>query len=113
MRTREHRLWVVGLLVALLIAGVGSFYASSHPDALEFAAEQTGFSDSAQDSAAADSPVADYEVDGIESPRLSGGLAGVLGALVVLLIAGGLAWGLRRRGRGDAADVAPGLQQDA
>ena len=36
---------------ALLVAGVASYYASSHPDGLEHVAEQTGFIDSAEDSA--------------------------------------------------------------
>ena len=32
------------LLVSLLVAGVASYYASCHPDGLEYVAEQTGFS---------------------------------------------------------------------
>jgi cobalt/nickel transport protein len=93
-----RRFVLVGLLVALLVAGVGSYYASTHPDGLEHVAEQTGFADSAEDSAAADSPLADYETRGVEDSRLSGGVAGVAGALVVLLLAGGLALAVRRRG---------------
>ena len=50
------------------IAGVGSFYASSHPDGLEYVAEQTGFLDSAEDSATADSPFADYGNAGSTTP---------------------------------------------
>ena len=95
-------LWVVGLAVALLVAGVLSWYASASPDGLEWAAEQAGFLGTAEDSAAAASPLADYGVSGIDSERLSGGLAGVVGVLVTLLLAGGLALLLRRRGR-DAA----------
>lgn len=89
--------FIVGLVVALLVAGVGSYYASSHPDGLEHVAEQTGFLDTAEDSAAADGPLADYQTSGVTNGRLSGGLAGVLGVLVTLLIAGGAAWLLRRR----------------
>jgi len=96
MRTR--RFHVVALLVALLVAGVASYYASAHPDGLEHVAEQAGFLHAAEDSATSDSPLADYQVAGIEDARLSGGLAGVLGVLLVLLIAGGLAWAVRRRG---------------
>jgi hypothetical protein len=93
-----RRLLLIGLVAALLVAGVASYYASSHPDGLEHVAEQAGFLDTARDSAAADSPLADYQTDGIDDARLSGGVAGVVGALVVLLLAGGLAWALRRRG---------------
>lgn len=102
-RTKDYRFFLVGLLVALVIAGVGSFYASSHPDGLEHVAEQTGFLDSAEDSATAESPLADYQVDGVEDERLSGGLAGVVGVFLVLLIAGGVAL-LVRRGPSDHHD---------
>ena len=96
--TRPGRtLWIAGLVLALLVAGVGSWYASSSPDGLEWAAEQTGFADSAQDSATAGSPLADYQVDGQEG-RVSGGLAGVVGVVVTLALAGGLTLVLRRRG---------------
>lgn len=86
------------LVVSLLVAGVASFYASSHPDGLEHVAEETGFLDSEQDSATSDSPLADYGVEGVDDERLSGGLAGVIGCLVVLGLAGGLFLVIRRRG---------------
>lgn len=111
---RDRRFFLVGLVVALLIAGVGSFYASSHPDGLEYVAEQTGFMDSADDSAAADSPLADYQVDGVDDARLSGGLAGVVGVLLVLALAGGLAFFVRRRGSTDRPeDIRTPEEQDA
>lgn len=94
-----RKLFLVGLLVALLIAGVGSYYASSHPDGLEFVAHKTGFLDSAKDSSTAGSPMADYQTKGVDNERLSGGLAGVTGSLLVLVLAGGTAWAVRRRGR--------------
>jgi cobalt/nickel transport protein len=85
------------LAVALLVAGVASFYASSHPDGLEYVAERTGFLHAAEDSAASRSPMADYTTRGVDDERLSGGVAGVAGALVVLVLAGGLFRVLRRR----------------
>ena len=90
--------FVAALLVALAIAGFGSYYASSHPDGLEHVAEQTGFADSAEDSKAADSPLADYRAEGVEDDRVAGGIAGVAGVVVVLVLMGGLAFALRRRG---------------
>lgn len=95
---RSRTFFVAGLIVALLVAGVVSFYASSHPDGLEFVAEKTGFADSAEESATSDSPLADYRTKGVDDERLSGGLAGVLGSLLVLVLAGGLAFVVRRRG---------------
>ncbi len=95
MKTRA--LVVTGLLVALLIAGGVSFYASSRPDGLEYVAGQTGFLDTADDHAVADGPLADYGVKGVDDGRLSGGLAGVIGAAVTLLVMGGLVLAVRRR----------------
>lgn len=95
MRTRT--LVVVGLLVSLLVAGIASYYASAHPDGLEYVAEQAGFAHKAEDSVGADSPLSDYRVKGVENDAVAGGLAGVLGAAVVLVLAGGLTWAVRRR----------------
>jgi hypothetical protein len=100
-RVSTRTLVVVGLLVSLVLAGVVSFYASGHPDGLEFVAEKTGFLSSASDPATADSPFADYATKGIDNPRLSGALAGVVGCAVVLVVAGGLFMLLRRRGPSD------------
>lgn len=102
MRTRTFV--VVALLVSLLVAGGASYFASSNPDGLEYVAENVGFADAAEDSATADSPLSDYQVRGIENDALSGGLAGVVGAVVVLLVAGGLVYLVRRRGTGATQD---------
>ncbi len=99
MRTRT--LVVTGLLVALLVAGVASYWASSHPDGLQHVAQQAGFADKAKGSAADDSPLSGYKVKGVENDAVSRGLAGVLGAVVVLVIAGGLTYAVRRRGSTD------------
>ena len=99
MRTRTFLL--AGLVVALLLGGVASYYASSHPDGLEYVAEQVGFLDTADDHAAGDGPLAEYAVDGVEDDRLSGGLAGVIGIGVTLLLAGGIGYAVRRRGPQD------------
>ena len=93
----SRRFFAVFLVAALLVAGVASYYASSHPDGLEFVAGETGFLDRADDSPAADSPLADYSTKGIDDDRVSGGVAGVVGSLLVLVLSGGLFWGLRRR----------------
>jgi hypothetical protein len=112
-RRRTTGFLLVGLLVALLIAGVGSYYASSSPDGLEWSAEEEGFLHTARDSATADSPLADYAVSGVDDGRLSGGLAGVIGVAVTLVLAGGVTLLLRRRPADDAerdaaAPSAPG-----
>ncbi|SDF36335.1 cobalt/nickel transport protein [Blastococcus aurantiacus] len=105
-RGRTTGFLLVGLLVALLVAGVGSYYASSSPDGLEWSAEEEGFLDTAEDSAAADSPLADYAVSGVDDGRLSGGLAGVIGVVVTLVLAGGITLLVRRRSGSPADDTA-------
>ena len=98
-RKRVPFRWVaVGIaVVALLLAGVVSYYDSANPDGLEYVAGKTGFLDSASEHGAADGPLADYGTKGVDNERLSGGLAGVIGTVVVLVLAGGLALVVRRR----------------
>lgn len=90
--------WVigVGIAISLLAAGVVSFYASGDPDGLEKVAEDQGFIEQATDSANATLPTADYGIQGVESERLSVGLAGVLGVAVMIVVAFGLFWWLGR-----------------
>ena len=104
--TRNRIFLLIGLSVALLIAGVASYYASSSPDGLESTAQDSGFLDSAKDSATAGSPLADYGVSGVDSERLSVGLAGIIGVLVVLLLATLLTTLIKRRDRPRTTDPA-------
>jgi len=103
-----------GLLVALLLAGVVSSFASSSPDGLDAAARQgctfdaddniTGGTCMAQqerDHQLKDSPLADYGIRGIDNEYLSTGLSGVLGVLVTFGVGAGVFWLVRRRGRVD------------
>jgi cobalt/nickel transport protein len=108
--TTSTRFSVGFLVVALLIAGGLSYFASSAPDGLDTVAlngcqtvptaggeELTGecIARNATDHAAAGSPLADYRLlggDGTVGPT------GIIGVLVTLVVAGGLFWLLRRRG---------------
>lgn len=96
-RIATKALVIAGLLVSLVLAGIVSAYASGHPDGLEYVAEQVGFIETAEDSAAADSPVADYSTQGVENERLSVGIAGVLGVAITAAVMWGLLLLLRRR----------------
>lgn len=103
-RISRAALLIAGLIVSLMVAGVVSYYASSHPDGLEYVAGTEGFLDTAEDhKTSAESPMADYQTAGISNERLSVGVAGITGTLSVLGIAGGLAMVIRRRGTGAAA----------
>ena len=95
----KRSVWVlvgVGIAISLFLAGFVSFYASSEPDGLVKVAEDQGFLATAQDSAAAALPTAGYGIAGIDSEHLSGGLAGVLGVVVIAVIGFGLFWLLGR-----------------
>jgi hypothetical protein len=98
-RVSTQVLVLVGLLVALFLAGVVSYYASSSPDGLNRVAEDHGFSHTQKKHASESSPFAGYGTRGVHDKRLSGGVAGVAGSLVVLALAGGLALVVRRRGK--------------
>ncbi len=105
--TSTRKFFAGFLLVALLVAGVASYYASSHPDGLNFVAQKSGFIDQEKASPTSEGPFAGYSTKGIHDDRLSGGVAGVAGCLLVLGIASGVFW-LVRRGDRDA----DGSEQD-
>jgi hypothetical protein len=100
--TRNRVFLAAGVLVALLLAGVVSFHASTAPDGLEKVAVDHGLDVTARDHAVGDSPFAGYGTKGVEDRRLSGGLAGVTGVVITLGAAGGLFLVLRHKaGRRD------------
>ncbi|RKN49504.1 PDGLE domain-containing protein [Micromonospora endolithica] len=109
MKKRSWGFIVGGLLVALLLAGVVSNFASAHPDGLDsslregctFDAEDniTGGSCPAQQEKEHEvgGPLADYGIAGVDNEFLSTGLSGVLGVLLTFAVAGGAFWLVRRR----------------
>lgn len=99
---RTRTFWIVFAAVTLLIAGGVSYLASSHPDGLDSATlkgcevvevdgaeELTGscIAQHAKPHTLEQSPLADYSIGG--DSALSG-VAGVVGVVVTLLLAGGL-----------------------
>jgi cobalt/nickel transport protein len=99
-----------GLLVALLLAGVVSNFASGSPDGLDATAREgcTFSADGAitggtcmlqreHDHQLAGSPLADYGIRGIHNQYVSTGLSGMLGVLVTFAVGGGVFWLVRRR----------------
>ncbi|MGD2042627.1 MAG: energy-coupling factor ABC transporter permease [Acidimicrobiia bacterium] len=94
---------VGGILVSLVFAAVVSQFAVDSPDGLESVAEETGFIESAEDHALADSIFADYATAGISNESLSLAIAGIVGTVVTLLVAAGIFLGMREtRGRDPA-----------
>jgi cobalt/nickel transport protein len=105
-----------GLLVALLLAGVVSSFASASPDGLDAAARRGCTVDSAgtitggtcmaqqeRDHQLEDSPLAGYGIRGIDNPYVSTGLSGVLGVLVTFALGAGVFRLARRRGTASPA----------
>ena len=89
----------IGLVGALVVAGGLRGFAADEPDGLERVAIDEGFDEAAEDHALADSPLADYAVEGVEDERLSTGLAGLVGVAITLVVAGGLFYGIRVYGK--------------
>jgi cobalt/nickel transport system permease protein len=97
VKTRIATFIGIGLLVALLLAAIVSFYASGSPDGLERVAGDTGFNAAEEEHALGDSPFADYGTSGVDNARLSGGLAGIVGVLATFTVAGGIFYLVKRR----------------
>jgi cobalt/nickel transport system permease protein len=102
--SRNRKFLLAGLVLALFLAGVVSFYASSAPDGLEKVASDQGIDAKAKDHSAADGPLADYGTKGVDNNRLSGGLAGLAGVLLTFAVGGVLFVALSRRRPRDADD---------
>jgi hypothetical protein len=109
----RRSLVLVGLLVALVLAGGVSYWASSAPDGLNKVAADQGFDKGAKDHHLDDSPFAGYETNGAGDGALSGGLAGVVGVGVTFLLVGGVVWGVRRRSAASGRAGADTDEQDA
>jgi hypothetical protein len=96
-RLRTSTLVLVGVVLALVLAGVVSFYASGSPDGLNKVAADKGFDKQEKAHQLEDSPFAGYGTEGIDNERLSGGLAGVVGVAVTFVVVGALVLVVRRR----------------
>ncbi|GAB3435559.1 hypothetical protein GCM10027517_04840 [Phycicoccus ginsengisoli] len=103
----SRALLLVGLALVLLLAGVVSSYASSHPDGLNHVARTLGFGSTASPHASDGSPFSGYATRGIGDARVSRGLAGVIGVVLVSAVGAGLFWNLRRKGPPATETTAP------
>lgn len=113
MTSRAGRVLAGLLLAALVIAGVVSGFASGSPDGLTAVSEDKGFSSLETEHAAADSPLAGYELSGVGNDRLSVGLAGVAGVAVTFVLGAAIFLAVRRGARPDQPreDVPDGLSR--
>jgi hypothetical protein len=108
MKDRKNLMLFIGggLIVALGLAFFVSPLASSSPDGLERVSIDEGFAETAEDHTLADSPLADYAVEGVDDENLSTGLAGTIGVAITFglgMIVFGLIRSMRARRSGPQA----------
>jgi len=84
---------MVGIVIALLIAGLAPFLASSNPDGLESAAEKFSSAEGT-DYVAFNSPMPDYAIEGMG--RTGEVLAVMIGTLLMLVMAYGAVMVLKK-----------------
>lgn len=89
-----------GISLSLLLV-LFSPLASSHPDGLEWVAEQKGFLETAREALYAIVP--DYTMPGISNPALATIVAGILGVVIVFGVAYGVARAEKRSAASEAA----------
>jgi hypothetical protein len=88
----------LALAVAVGLAVFASPYASSSPDGLEKIAEKKGFlADGRLHAFQESSPVPDYAFPGVHDARLATALAGLVGTVLVALVATAIVTLARRR----------------
>lgn len=69
----------IAIFLSVLIAGVLSYFASSHPDGLEKVSADKGLNTQETTSAISNSFFADYGIAGLEN---STGIAGIIGVVI-------------------------------
>lgn len=103
---------LAGLFMALVLAGVVSYYASASPDGLNRVAIDKGFDQGEKAHPLNNSPLSGYSLRGVDNERVSGGLAGVAGVGVTFLAGATLALVLRRR-KADPTSARRGADEGA
>jgi hypothetical protein len=92
-----RRFFLAFALAAVVLAGGVSLFASPAPDGLDRVAQDHGMVRAERAHALGDGPLAGYGARGMAKPRLSRGMAGVAGVVVVLALTSGLAFAVRRK----------------
>jgi cobalt/nickel transport protein len=88
---------IIGLVIALFLAGIISIFASSSPDGLEKVAENLGFLEKGEGDPTLKAPVPDYAMPGIKNEKLATGIAGIVGTLILFGLGYGLATVIKSR----------------
>ena len=94
----DIRWWHIGLIIALVLAGGVSLFASSFPDGLERVAINHDFIELGEGYEVIHSPMPDYTVPGIGNEVLAASLAGLIGTLMMF----GLVYGMGKALKGSS-----------
>lgn len=100
--TASKKKWIGLLIITLVAGGLLSPWASSQPDGLERVAEDHGFLEKAG-AVHEWAPIPDYEVAGIPWSAVRVGLAGVIGAAIMITVLWGALRSLSGHRRGTDA----------
>lgn len=92
----RREIWFL-LILALALALFLSPFASSFPDGLERVAEDHGFIEQGEGQEVIHSPIPDYALPGIANEKVATALAGIIGTLLTLAVAYGIACLLKSR----------------
>ncbi len=93
-RSGSKAIWIGGILITLILAVISPL-ASTHPDGLEWVANELGFMDTAREPVFHLIP--DYAFPGISSETLATIIAGIIGASIVLAVSVGASSRRRRK----------------
>lgn len=96
MEKQTKQFIIIGLVIAIVIAILAPFLASSNPDGLESAAEKIMLP-GVSDEAAFESPMPDYIIPALGEDPISGSIAIVIGVIIVFGLAYGLGYLLKKR----------------
>ena len=100
MNAYNRKTLVVGVLIALAIAGVVSYFASGEPDGLEKSQEALGAAEPVQKGVEAQPSVfEEYHLTWLGEGFWGNAVAGVAGSLLVLGMVLAVGYLLKRRGR--------------
>lgn len=99
-----RKVWIFAgmvFIVSLALAFFVSPFSSKSPDGLESVAHEKGFLEKSEETEPLwkSSPMTDYAVPGVDNQRLSTGLAGVIGTVLVFGLGFGVAFALTARKR--------------
>ena len=91
METKTKNFMIIGLVIAIIIAVLAPFLASSNPDGLESAAEKI-MNSGVEEGGAYESPMPDYIIPSLGEEPVSGSIAIVIGVIIVFIIAYGIGY---------------------